>query len=57
MWGFPWLSWTALAAIGAVLVLMLTDDAARPQVLWSAAATGAVLLAAGVRELRGRRSY
>ncbi|WP_406860918.1 amino acid permease [Streptomyces sp. HUAS MG47] len=55
MWGFPWLSWTALVAIGAVLVLMLTDDATRPQVLWSAAATGAVLLAAGARELRDRR--
>ncbi|MFG2328651.1 amino acid permease [Streptomyces sp. NPDC048604] len=55
MWGFPWLSWTALAAIGAVLVLMLTDDDARPQVLWSAAATGAVLLTAGVREWRERR--
>ena len=55
MWGFPWLTWTALAGMVAVLLLMLTDDAARPQVLWSGAATGAVLLVAGVRELRDRR--
>ncbi|MFJ8296896.1 amino acid permease [Streptomyces sp. NPDC094447] len=55
MWGFPWLTWTALAAMGAVLVLMLTDEAARPQVLWSGAATGAVLLVAWVRELRTKR--
>ena len=55
MWGFPWLTWVALAAMGAVLVLMLTDDAARPQVLWSGAATGAVLLVAWARELRTKR--
>ncbi|OKI04649.1 amino acid transporter [Streptomyces sp. CB02923] len=56
MWGFPYLTWTALAAMAAVLVLMLTDDGARPQLLWSAAATGAVLVIAGLRELRMRRS-
>lgn len=56
MWAFPYLTWTALAAMAAVLVLMLTDDGARPQLLWSAAATGAVLVVAGVRELRARRS-
>ncbi|MFH8343902.1 amino acid permease [Streptomyces sp. NPDC018045] len=56
MWCFPYLTWTALAAMAAVLVLMLTDDGARPQLLWSAAATGAVLLVAGVREWRIRRS-
>lgn len=56
MWGFPYLTWTALAAMLAVLVLMLTDDGARPQLLWSAAATGAVLVIAGLRELRMRRS-
>ncbi|MCD9141715.1 amino acid permease [Streptomyces albireticuli] len=55
MWGFPYLTWVALAAMAAVLVLMLTDEGARPQLLWSAAATGAVLLVAGVRELRLRR--
>ncbi|MEU1074811.1 MULTISPECIES: amino acid permease [unclassified Streptomyces] len=54
MWGFPWLTWTALAAMAAVLVLMLFDDGARPQVLWSAGATAAVLLVAVVREWRTR---
>ncbi|MET8329190.1 amino acid permease [Streptomyces sp. NPDC005181] len=54
MWCFPWLTWVTLAALVAVLVLMLTDDAARPQVLWSAGATGLVLLVAGARELRDR---
>ncbi|MGW7574099.1 amino acid permease [Streptomyces sp. NPDC054765] len=56
MWGFPYLTWAALVAMGGVLVLMLTDDAARPQLLWSAGATGAVLLVAGARELRDRRA-
>jgi aromatic amino acid permease len=37
------------------VVLMLTDDTARPQLLWSAGATAAVLLVAGGRELRDRR--
>jgi aromatic amino acid permease len=55
MWGFPWLTWTALAAMGAVLVLMLADEGSRPQVLWSGAATGAVLVVAWVRELRTKR--
>ncbi|MEU8686730.1 amino acid permease [Streptomyces sp. NPDC048611] len=56
MWAFPYLTWVALAAMGGVLVLMLTDDAARPQLLWSAGATCVVLLVAGVRELRARRA-
>ncbi|GAA2956429.1 amino acid permease [Streptomyces enissocaesilis] len=56
MWGFPWLTWVTLAGLGGVLVLMLTDDAARPQLLWSAGAAGAVLLVAVVRELRAKRT-
>ncbi|MEU6484715.1 amino acid permease [Streptomyces sp. NPDC046887] len=55
MWGFPWLTWAALAAIGAVLGLMLTDPASRPQVLWSAGAAALVLAVAGLREVRDRR--
>ncbi|KAB7850054.1 amino acid permease [Streptomyces mobaraensis] len=55
MWCFPYLTWAALAGMAAVLVLMLTDEAARPQLLWSAAATGAVLAVAGIREFRIRR--
>ncbi|MFG3667007.1 amino acid permease [[Kitasatospora] papulosa] len=52
MWCFPYLTWVTLAGLLAVLLLMLTDDVARPQVLWSAGATGLVLLVAVVRELR-----
>ncbi|MER5882213.1 amino acid permease [Streptomyces sp. NPDC001941] len=55
MWGFPYLTWAALVAMAVVLVLMLLDDSARPQVLWSGAATAAVLLVAGVREVRTKR--
>ncbi|WP_031085308.1 amino acid permease [Streptomyces sp. NRRL WC-3549] len=56
MWCFPWLTWLTLAALLAVLLLMLTDDAARTQVLWSAGATGLVLLVAVVRQARAGRS-
>ncbi|MGD3107238.1 amino acid permease [Streptomyces sp. YGL11-2] len=55
MWAFPYLTWLAMAGMAAVIVLMLTDDAARPQLLWSAGATAAVLVVAGIRELRDRR--
>ncbi|MBD0747328.1 amino acid permease [Streptomyces sp. CBMA152] len=54
MWAFPWLTWAALAAMAAVLVLMLLDDNARPQLLWSTGATAAVLAVAFVRERRAR---
>ncbi|MFF1353842.1 amino acid permease [Streptomyces sp. NPDC058297] len=56
MWGFPWLTWVTLAAIAAVIGLMLTDETARPQLLWSTGATALVVAVAGVRELRARRS-
>ncbi|MFF7729791.1 amino acid permease [Streptomyces sp. NPDC008001] len=56
MWAFPYLTWVALAGMAGVLVLMITDEGARPQLLWSAAATGAVLAVAWVRELRLRRA-
>ncbi|MFC5720249.1 amino acid permease [Streptomyces gamaensis] len=54
MWGFPYLTWAALVAMGAVLVLMLADAGTRPQLLWSGAATGLVLAVAGLRALRSR---
>ncbi|MFG2518645.1 amino acid permease [Streptomyces sp. NPDC048527] len=56
MWGFPWLTWVTLAAMAAVIGLMLTDETARPQLLWSTGATALVVAVAGVRELRARRS-
>ncbi|MFF7255088.1 amino acid permease [Streptomyces microflavus] len=54
MWWFPYLTWLTLAGLLGVLVLMLTDDAARPQVLWSAGATALVLLVAVGRQWRER---
>jgi aromatic amino acid permease len=56
MWAFPYLTWAALAAMGVVLVLMLLDDTARPQLLWSAGATALVLLVSLVREFRAKRA-
>ncbi|WP_050779606.1 amino acid permease [Streptomyces sp. C] len=56
MWAFPYLTWAALAGMAAVLVLMLFDDSARPQLLWSSGAAAAVLLVAWYREVRDRRS-
>ncbi|MFE3826323.1 amino acid permease [Streptomyces sp. NPDC059092] len=55
MWLFPGLTWVTLAAMGTVFVLMLSDDTARPQLLWSLGATALVLAVAGIRELRARR--
>ncbi|MGW1294944.1 amino acid permease [Streptomyces sp. NPDC002533] len=56
MWWFPYLTWVTLAGLLGVLLLMLTDDAARPQVLWSAGATALVLLVAVGRQRRERRA-
>ncbi|WP_284579011.1 amino acid permease [Streptomyces sp. 2P-4] len=56
MWCFPYLTWAALLGMAAVLVLMLFDDSARSQLLWSSGAAAAVLVVAWVRELRARRA-
>ncbi|MEU3061953.1 amino acid permease [Streptomyces subrutilus] len=56
MWCFPYLTWAALAGMAAVLVLMLFDDSARPQLLWSTGAAALVLVVAWVREIRARRA-
>ncbi|MFJ8253951.1 amino acid permease [Streptomyces sp. NPDC094466] len=56
MWCFPYLTWLTLAGLFGVLVLMLTDGAARPQVLWSAGATALVLLVAVGRQWREKRA-
>ncbi len=42
--------------MAAVLVLMLFDDSARPQLLWSSGAAALVLAVAGIRELRARKA-
>ncbi|MFE9010534.1 amino acid permease [Streptomyces cyaneofuscatus] len=55
MWWFPYLTWLTLAGLLGVLVLMLMDADARPQVLWSAGATALVLLVAVGRQWREQR--
>lgn len=52
MWGFPGLTILSLVTMGAVLVLLVVDDASRPQVIGTGVLT-AVVLAIGV--LRQRR--
>ncbi|MFI5766771.1 amino acid permease [Streptomyces sp. NPDC051563] len=56
MWLFPYATWAALIGMATVLVLMLFDDAARPQLLWSTGAAAAVLLVAWIREIRESRA-
>ncbi|MFD6986403.1 amino acid transporter, partial [Streptomyces sp. NPDC059956] len=55
MWLFPYATWAALIGMAMVLVLMLFDDSARPQLLWSSGAAAAVLLVAWIREIRASR--
>ncbi|HEX7308914.1 amino acid permease [Lentzea sp.] len=49
MWGFPYLSWVALAAIAAVVLLMLFDDQARGQILSTGVFVGAFAVVGLVR--------
>ncbi|MEU2629891.1 amino acid permease [Kitasatospora sp. NPDC007106] len=53
MWGHPYLSWTALAAMVALLGLMLVDPGTRIQLI-STAVLASVVLAAAL--IRGRRA-
>ncbi|NGO78926.1 amino acid permease [Streptomyces sp. YC504] len=58
MWAFPYLTWFALAGMAAIVGLMLTDDSARPQLLWSGAATAVVIAVALVRDFaHGKRDF
>lgn len=51
MWGFPYLSWLTLGLLVALVGLMLTDDAARKQVV---ATAGLVLVVVGIYAVRER---
>lgn len=51
MWLFPGLTWFTLAALGGLVLLMLSDDVARPQVI---AAAGLTVVIAGVFWVRER---
>ena len=54
MWGYPYLSWLALAAIAAIIVLMLSDEQARGQIL-STGVLVAVIAAVGLSRSALRR--
>lgn len=47
MWGYPYLTWVSIAAMVALLLGMLFDADARPQLLWSLGA-GVIVLAIGL---------
>ncbi|WP_029256964.1 amino acid permease [Rhodococcus erythropolis] len=56
MWGFPYLSYTALAILGGVVVLSFTDAAARNQIIATFLVTAGIAVAcrvAGSRSSRG----
>ncbi|MGW3036196.1 amino acid permease [Streptomyces sp. NPDC001178] len=54
MWGFPWLTWVALAAMAAIFVLMAREPGTRVQ-LYSTGGMTAVLAAVGYAWQRARR--
>ncbi|MER6420870.1 amino acid permease [Streptomyces sp. NPDC001137] len=54
MWGFPWLTWVALAAMAAIFVLMARKPGTRVQ-LYSTGGMTAVLAAVGYAWQRARR--
>ncbi|SER00484.1 amino acid permease [Lentzea albida] len=49
MWGYPYLSWLALAAIVTVIVLMLSDEQARVQILSTGVLVAAIAAVALIR--------
>ncbi|MFF8742286.1 MULTISPECIES: amino acid permease [Streptomyces] len=56
MWLFPYLTWATIAMISFVLVYMLTDDAAREQVVLSLLVAALVVGISLAREWRSRRT-
>jgi aromatic amino acid permease len=56
MWGYPYLSWLALAAIVGIIVLMLSDEQARGQILSTGVLVAVVAAVALGRSALRRRS-
>jgi aromatic amino acid permease len=56
MWGYPYLSWLALAGIVTVIVLMLSDEQARGQILSTGVLVAVVAGVAVSRSALRRRS-
>ena len=56
MWGYPYLSWLALAGIAAIIVLMLSDEQARGQILSTGVLVAVIAAVALSRSALRRRS-
>ncbi|MEU3651124.1 amino acid permease [Lentzea sp. NPDC034063] len=56
MWGYPYLSWVALAAILGIIVLMLSDEQARGQILSTGVLVAVIAAVALSRSALQRRS-
>lgn len=56
MWGHPYLSWLAFAAIAAIILLMLSDEQARVQILSTGVLVAVVTAVALSRSASRRRS-
>ncbi|MDX8149404.1 amino acid permease [Lentzea sp. BCCO 10_0061] len=56
MWGYPYLSWLALAAIAGIIVLMLSDEQARGQILSTGVLVAVIAAVALSRSALRRRS-
>jgi aromatic amino acid permease len=56
MWGYPYLSWVALAAIAGIIVLMLSDEQARGQILSTGVLVAVIAAVALSRSALRRRS-
>ena len=56
MWGFPYLTWLAIAAMAALLVAMFFDPSGRPQLLASLALTAVVVVVGIVRQVRAKQA-
>nr|WP_083973592.1 amino acid permease [Isoptericola dokdonensis] len=55
-WGYPWLTWAVLVALAALVVLMLSDAAARAQLAATAGVVVVILVAyAALQAVRRRR--
>jgi aromatic amino acid permease len=55
MWGFPYLTWLALAGLAGIVIVMATNEQARVQLLSTAALTAIVLICAALRTRRRAR--
>ncbi|MFS8100709.1 amino acid permease [Lentzea alba] len=57
MWGYPYLSWLALAGIAAIIALMLSDEQARGQILSTGLFVAIIAATALSRSALRRRSH